>query len=158
MRSNVKQERLENLESLFDDWGIDHFAPSETIELTHPDWPFDSLYPPPVRMQENIRKTIILADKIRKDFGHPIFCISGYRPAPYNELIDGSSDSQHLEYYALDLKPADSSKFTSFRNTVQKKVEEARSYGNIVGRGFYDTFIHIDTGFYDYQRNWDNRT
>ena len=158
MREEVKSARIENLKSFFDEWDINHFGPKETCQLSHPDWPFDRLFPPPERMHENLRKTIILADEIRSDLGAPIKCISGYRPNAYNELIKGSPSSQHLSFYALDLKPIYHSQFNEFVQVAEKKVEESRSFGNIVGRGLYDTFIHIDTQFYSHQRNWDQRS
>lgn len=159
MRTQVKSDRLENLDQLFQQKSISHFDPQETVELDNPQWEYDSVFPPPKRMHEHILSTMEVADEIREEWGGPIIVVSGYRPNAYNEIVGGSPSSQHLDFRALDLKPVsrkteDYSEFVSFVSDI---VEGRRREDQIIGFGRYDTFVHIDTGFYSYQRNWNNR-
>lgn len=154
MNREKKTERQNNLKELFNNWGIEHFAPFETYQLNNPNWPSDSVYPPPTRIHKNIEDTIKLADKIREKWASPVRCVSGFRPYLYNELINGSESSMHMDYHALDLQPINSA-YQKFREHVEQIVKQEREKGSIIGFGKYDTFIHIDTGHYSYNRNWD---
>lgn len=161
------KERKQAVQEVLDDAGIEHFSANELYPHTSENWVYeDKLYPPPTGQAENIRDTIILADEIRERWGGPVRCISGHRSQTYNDLLrladnehQGSEDSQHLYFRALDLQPKNprSEDYSDWRQHCEEIIEEHRDNGEIIGRGFYSTFVHIDTGRYSYQRNWDNR-
>ena len=151
------EERLSILKDKMDEAGVDHFLPRELCRLDNPNWEYQSIYPPPERLIENIIPTVKLADKIRETWGEPVVCVSGWRPPTYNDmLIDGANDSQHMYFHALDLQPANA-EYSKFVDHVEEVVEQERGSGKIIGLGRYRTFIHIDTGHYSYNRDWDSR-
>jgi uncharacterized protein YcbK (DUF882 family) len=154
-----KKERKQHLEQLFDDWEIEHFSPQEIVRLTNPQWTDDlemsEYYYPPTKMQKNIKDTILLADRIRGEWGAPVKCISGFRTYLYNAMIDGAESSMHMFFRALDLQPVEVSAYDDFENVCENVVEEYRKE-NICGFGRYrrSKFVHIDCGHYSKQRSW----
>lgn len=145
---------------------VEHFSPWELYELDHPDWPFDRDYPPPTGLAENIGLTVQIADEIRDRWGGIVDVVSGWRPVTYNDLLKnddsdhtGAEDSQHLYFRALDLSPREpkSENYATFVEHSRTIVEEYRNDGYILGFGTYPTFVHVDTGRYYQQRNWNNR-
>jgi len=149
--------RLSTLRNLLDDAGIEHFSADELVEHTRSDWPGPRIFPPRERLLDHIIPTVKIADEIRDRWGEPVVVISGYRAPYYNdELVEGSDRSQHMAFRALDLRPADG-QIDDFIDLVEEIVQARRDDGQIIGRGLYSTFIHIDTGHYTYQRNWDQR-
>lgn len=167
LRPDRKKRRLYHLQSLLDDWGIQYFRAEELCRLTSRDWPeaWRGLYPPPTGMAGRIRHTIEMADEIRKRWGSPVLCISGFRPTTYNDALrsdksdhQGSEDSQHLYFRALDIKPVDGG-MSDFYDVVEAVAVETFKDGIHTGRGYYRTFCHVDAGRYsaDYRRTWDSR-
>jgi len=154
LNPDIRKRRTANLKRLFfDDWNIEHFAPVETYRLNNQGWVdtgLDSVFPPPERLHKNMEETIKLADRIREEWGSPVRCLSGYRPPLYNARIDGSDDSQHIYYRALDLQPLNSN-YERFKECAS---EVMASYSHPNGFGTYDTFVHVDTGYYDHNRRW----
>jgi uncharacterized protein YcbK (DUF882 family) len=139
------------------DAGIEHFVPRELVKLDSPNWPFPSMCPPPERLLDNIIPTLMVADEIRRQWEDPVVCLSGWRPPAYNDfVVGGASDSQHMYFRAMDLQPANA-EYDRFVTHCEDVVNSLREEGDIIGLGRYDTFIHIDTGYYGYNRNWDNR-
>jgi len=150
-------QRLSTLRDLIDDAGIEHFAADELVEHTRSDWPGPRIFPPRERLLDHIAPTVKIADEIRDRWGGPVVVVSGYRAPYYNdELVEGSDRSQHMDFRALDLQPADG-EIGEFIDLVEQVVQARRGEGQIIGLGRYPTFVHIDTGHYDYQRNWDQR-
>lgn len=149
--------RMSNLRSLLEDASIEHFSAEELVRHDHPDWPHPTLYPPPERMHEHIVPTLEIADEIRSKWGGPVIVASGYRAPSYNDfLIEGSDRSQHMHFRALDLRPSEGS-IRDFIGLVDDVVTKRRSNGQVIGFGRYASFCHIDTGYYDHQRDWDRR-
>lgn len=166
LRPERRKRRLYHLQSLFDDWGIQHFRARELCGLYSEVWPWGDIYPPPTGMQPNIRQTILMADEIRARWGGPVLGVSGFRPTVYNDLLrtadndhQGSEDSQHLYFRALDLRPVHGP-MRDFYDVVEQTALEWHRKGIHVGYGFYDTFCHVDTGRYPHgasPRHWDLR-
>lgn len=156
MRNETYSERMYKLREVIGAYGIKHFTAEELIKHKNPDWPGDYKFPPPKRMAKNIGPTLAIADEIRDEWGDEVIVLSGYRSPLYNEIINGSSDSQHIYFRALDLKPANG-KISDFIELTQNVVDKRRQEGKVIGRGLYNSFVHIDTGYYTYNRNWDRR-
>lgn len=85
---------------------------------------------------------IPVCDKIRQSFGYPLRVVSGYRSPSYNASIGGALNSYHCRALAADLQPFDMSRFSRFAQVVNE-LWTVRVFG---GKGFYDTFRHIDLG------------
>jgi len=148
-------QRLSTLRTLLDDAGVEYFSADELVKHTRSDWPGPRVFPPRERLLDHIVPTVKIADEIRDRWGGPVVVISGYRAPYYNdELVEGSDRSQHMDFRALDLRPTDGA-IDDFIDLVEQVVQARRDEGQIIGRGLYPSFIHIDTGHYDYQRNWD---
>jgi hypothetical protein len=151
------EKRLSILRDEFEELGIEYFSAKEIVTLNNPQWEYRKVFPPPKRLISNILPTIKIADEIREEWGGPVSCLSGWRPPTYNDLIiEGSDDSQHMYFRALDLQPINE-KYEKFIDHVSGIVSEKGEEGKIIGYGRYNTFVHIDTGFYEYNRNWDQR-
>lgn len=149
-------KRMQHLAALMEGHGIEHFRPEELVRHRADEWPWRSIYPPPVRMLENILPTLEIADRLREEWGGPVRVVSGYRCPPYNDLVvEGAADSQHLYFRALDLQPTDG-RYGTWIGHCERIVSELRSEGQ-VGLGRYPTFCHIDTGHYQESRDWDMR-
>jgi len=149
------EKRIKRIRRLLDHWGIAHFDAEEVVRHHDDAWDGPDLYPPPKRLATNLEYTIKLADRIREEWGGPVRVLSGYRCPRYNDLIDGAEDSQHMYARALDIRPVDG-RIETFTELVGEQVSEERGERS-VGYGQYSSFIHIDTGHYDHQRNWDRR-
>ena len=82
--------------------------------------------------------TLALLEDVRENFGQPITITSGCRCAAYNEQINGSASSLHMQARAADfvvagVPAATVQAFLKFR------------YHDTFGIGSYDAFTHIDT-------------
>lgn len=71
-------------------WRSSYFHPSE----------FASKGNGEVRIEERL---LVALDRARRDVGHPIRIVSGYRDAKHNIWVGGAPDSQHLHGTAVDL-------------------------------------------------------
>ena len=56
--------------------------------------------------RECVMRTLELADQLRREYGSPLLCLSGYRSPMHNLRIGGAMRSMH-KILALDLRPAD---------------------------------------------------
>jgi len=155
---NRLDTRLLKLKDAVGAAGVRHFAAEELVRHDHPDWPHDRLYPPPARLHDHIIPTLQLADRIRKKWGGPVRVVSGYRAPSYNDFhVEGSPQSQHMDFRALDLQPYDGD-IEGFIDVARREVARARvKRDDGVGFGLYRTFIHIDTGHYTRDRGWNRR-
>jgi uncharacterized protein YcbK (DUF882 family) len=155
-----KEKRSNHISKCFEQWDVEHFNPKETYRLDNPAWVdkvgADEIFPPPTMLHQNIKHTIQLADDIRSSWGGAVICVSGFRPYLYNSMIGGAESSMHQFYRALDLQPANA-QYEAFNEHVQDRVERKRNQGKVIGLGLYSTFAHIDTGHYEYNRDWDRR-
>lgn len=87
------------------------------------------------RINANI---IAEVQELRDAFGSPIGISSSYRAPEYNRSVNGATSSQHILGNALDTYP--------LHNDIvawKKVVKENKKSGGI---GYYNTFVHIDTG------------
>jgi hypothetical protein len=151
-------QRIDHIQTALDGRGIEHFNADELVEHSRGDWPGPQLFAPRERLHSNILPTAEIADEIRAHWGGPVRCISGYRSPYYNDqLVEGSEQSQHMDFRAMDIQPVrhDMQQFTRL---VQRVVSARRSEGQVIGLGLYGSFVHIDTGHYDHQRDWDRRS
>jgi uncharacterized protein YcbK (DUF882 family) len=91
-------------------------------------------------------RTAELFEKIRRfvslfaDCDTPIAIASGFRCREHNDAIGGAPDSMHLRGIALDLRLPDNISIGDF-HWIAHKIMKGQG-----GLGFYDTFIHIDSG------------
>jgi len=164
----------ENLEARWSDykstvarWGLRHFQPREFIgPLRWADrdrsWPDDmpTHWPPYPELVGNLEETAVLADEIRHQWSGPVKVVSGWRPPAYNDIkVGGAEDSMHLSFRALDLQPVGEFDTREWIEHVEKVVHAHRQHQSFsIGLGRYwhddDKFVHIDTGYYSYHRNW----
>jgi len=161
--ADENQERLRELKYCFDRWRIEHFDRHELCRLAHEDWDGMDVVAPPGDLLHNIKYTVSLADKIRREWGGPVQVNSGYRPPLYNDLIGGADDSAHTYFRAMDLCPVDGN-IAKFHDHVQPIVESYKNssaHDKATGSGLYDWGLHLDVGItydgYDKHRRWDNR-
>jgi len=81
---------------------------------------------------------IIEVQNLRTAFGSGVGISSSYRSPAYNRSMNGATSSEHIKGNALDTYPING-KIAAWK----KVVRENKKTG---GRGFYKTFVHIDTG------------
>lgn len=155
---NLK-ERWPQFQAKVRSWNLRHFSADEFILLRTP-WEGPEYYPPHPALADNLKHTAHLADEIRHKWGSPVKVISGYRPPMYNDkAIEGSDSSMHVICGALDLRPVGEFDLQEWISHVEGIVAEKRRHDAFsIGLGRYweddDRFIHIDTGYYTYNRNW----
>lgn len=89
--------------------------------------------PETLDMAESMRA--IYARKMGKIM--PLNVTSGYRDPAYNQKIGGGKNSMHLEGKALDI---------STNGHDRRALYAAAKEAGFTGFGFYNTFIHVDTG------------
>jgi len=159
----IDQGQIDRLNDLIAESGIEHFGARELGRLNPNVWSGDSFELPPDDMLEHIIPTLRLAEKVRQRWGGPVQVLSGYRPPAYNEAIGGATQSQHMAFKALDLRPVDEPfGLDHYFGIVQEVVGQARTSGQNVGLGLYyegrGRFVHIDvnadTGV---NRKWERR-
>ena len=133
--------------STFKDWfdsqGIKHFGASE----------FESYFAarrsgvknsqPQRKLWPNILPTLRIVDELRTAFGKPCRILSSYRSPDYNRTVGGATNSQHMEFNALDIAFDGVSP-----QRVYERLLEWRKAGKFTGGlGLYPSsgFVHIDT-------------
>lgn len=78
---------------------VEEFIHSETAEkLGIDNTPTDN------EIIENIQYTMEYLNKVREEFGEPIYVNSGYRCKALNEAVGGSKNSYHMTGLAVDLR------------------------------------------------------
>lgn len=98
---------------------------------------------PPRHQWENIVPTLRIVDELRASFGKPCVLLSSYRSPAYNRAVGGASQSQHVEFTALDIRVQGVSPQRVYDRLLQWR-REGRFRG---GLGLYPSagFVHIDT-------------
>ena len=87
-----------------------------------------------------------IGDEVRRDFGHPLVCRSGWRSTAHNLSIGGAWRSMH-KTLALDLAPrhrdfpGDEDYALAMINLEDAIYAHESAIGGI---GTYNSFIHID--------------
>lgn len=78
---------------------VDEFLRSETADkLAIDNTPTDH------EIIENIQYTMEYLNKVREEFGEPIYVNSGYRCPELNKAVGGSKNSYHMTGLAVDLR------------------------------------------------------
>lgn len=75
---------------------------------------------------------------LRDIFGSGIGISSSYRSPAYNNSVDGATSSEHILGNALDTYPING-KIAAWKKTVRDNKKTG-------GIGYYNTFVHLDTG------------
>ena len=104
----------------------------------------------PKHLLWNILPTIRVLQELRTKFDKPIIINSTYRSKSYNKLVDGSKNSLHLEFNAIDFTVKDKE---YLRNLFLQLHIWDKEYhfkflpkAGSMGIGFYENkFIHLDT-------------
>ena len=104
----------------------------------------------PKHLLWNILPTIRVLQELRTKFDKPIIINSTYRSKSYNKLVDGSKNSLHLEFNAIDFTVKDKE---YLRNLfLQLHIWDKEYHFKFLpkpgsmGIGFYENrFIHLDT-------------
>lgn len=97
---------------------------------------------PPIEVQENlVRLCHIGLEPLRREYGHPLGILSGYRCPIHNHNVGGVSNSQHLYGKAADpiVNPA-------LRDTLDEAINDVPAFVH-GGRGRYPNGgRHVDIG------------
>ena len=101
---------------------------------------------PPPEMWPRIIPALRILDRFREYLGQPVRGISGYRHPAYNTMIQGSEDSFHMSFSAVDFTyrirlPDDRIDTSVFFNWFNHLY---RARGD--GTGAYRSFVHLDVG------------
>lgn len=94
---------------------------------------------PPEDLWSNIVRTAWVADMAREKLGRPLRVLSGYRNPAYNRSVGGATQSEHLQFRALDLATDDPRKLFE----LLRGFREAGVFKG--GIGLYSSFVHVDT-------------
>ena len=81
-------------------------------------WPKDA------DIMDNIIFTMECLDKIREDYGLPLYITSGYRCEELNERLKGSKTSQHMKGQAADINLGSTDKNFAFFNWCQANIND----------------------------------
>jgi uncharacterized protein YcbK (DUF882 family) len=124
----------------FEKWAkglqLRYISPSEL--LTKIDNPGNTL--PPEDMWKNIVRPAQILDMLRESFQKPVSIHSTYRSPAYNTGVGGASQSQHLQFNAIDFSISGVTPGRCF-NRLQAWRDAGLWKG---GLGKYPTFVHID--------------
>lgn len=76
---------------------------------------FNIVNSPDQEIMDNIKETLGVLDRLREDYGKPIYINSGYRCKELNDMVYGSKTSSHLYGLAADMSvKGDIKKFYKF--------------------------------------------
>lgn len=68
----------------------------------------DAQYPLTQEMEANLAKLLVAINKVRTEYGKPMFVSSGYRPAAINANVPGAAKkSNHMVCLAVDIRDVD---------------------------------------------------
>lgn len=135
----------------FTDWfnqqGIRHFTAGEFTSYFAQQRKGVRNEVPPRKIWKNILPTLRIVDELRGFLGKPCTLLSSYRSPAYNQAVGGVSNSQHLDFNALDITFDGVSPVR-----VHAILSEWRKAGKFTGGlGLYPSagFVHIDTRGYN---------
>lgn len=80
----------------------------------------------------------IILEDIREHFGAPVTITSAKRCKAHNADVGGVDNSRHLSGEAADIK------VKGIAPEVVYDYINASVYGEFVGMGLYNTFVHVD--------------
>lgn len=103
----------------------------------------------PLELHKNIRPTLLVLDKLRENYGKPIYLNCSYRSEKHNLRCGGAAHSLHLVFNALDwtvTNKKDLSELYSILNKWDRTGYFTEMGANKMGLGHYvNRFIHLDT-------------
>jgi hypothetical protein len=120
--------------------GIEYFTADELFFLGASNARFKNNTEPPRKLWDNILPTLDIVDTARHMIGKPLRISSAYRSPAYNKSVGGVSNSQHVQFRALDLAAP--------KSTLKKlyaELMDMRKRGCRIAIGRYPSFIHVDT-------------
>lgn len=88
-------------------------------------------------------------EELRRCWGKPLIINSAYRSLAHNTAVGGARSSLHMKAQAFDIALNE-----EIRAEFDRFLRMAYEVG-FRGFGFYDNFVHVDTGA---QRTWDQRS
>lgn len=91
---------------------------SKADEFNIDNWPKDA------DIMDNIIFTMECLDKIREDYGLPLYISSGYRCDELNKKLNGSKTSQHMKGQAADINLGNTEKNFAFFNWCQANIND----------------------------------
>lgn len=81
-------------------------------------------WPKNADIMDNIIFTMECLDKIREDYGQPLYITSGYRCEELNGRLKGSKTSQHMKGQAVDINLGSTDKNFAFFNWCQANIND----------------------------------
>lgn len=97
---------------------IEMVRSSKADEFNIDNWPKDA------DIMDNIIFTMECLDKIREDYGLPLYITSGYRCKELNNKLNGSKTSQHMKGQAADINLGSTEKNFAFFNWCQANIND----------------------------------
>jgi hypothetical protein len=133
--------------TFFASLNIKHFSAAEFLfrgshhaEVNHPGYGFNSF--PEKALWPNIAATATALDGFRTDCGRPIVLTSVFRSHAYNRAINGSINSQHLNFAAVDFEVKSDKPVAHWLD----RLRALRADGLFAGAvGTHGSAIHLDT-------------
>ena len=150
-----RRDQAEQIQAFLDRQGVGAVAPLYQVLRTASDWlacggePFAL---PPREDWTRVARTLDWIDRRVKPALGPVEVVSGYRDAALNACADGTRQSAHLGFWALDLEPYNLA--IDRTGLMQTLCRTHKQYGREadIGLGFYSGVrFHIDDERY---RHW----
>jgi hypothetical protein len=66
--------------------------------------------------------TIRFADQVRREWGGPLYCLSGARCETHNIKVGGAPQSKHVQGLALDLAPINQDRIQEFQEWCRERL------------------------------------
>lgn len=133
----------QTFETMVAAWKLRHFSAAELLTKGASNGRLQLNTDPPRDLWNNIRDAALAADEARHRLGSGLVIASAYRSPAYNHAVGGASNSYHLRFQALDLRPADGDVARLHRTLRDLRAE---GFAGARGIGRYATFCHIDNG------------
>lgn len=108
---------------------------SKANECGIDNWPKDA------DIMDNIIFTMECLDKIREDYGLPLYITSGYRCDELNKKVGGKSNSQHKKGCAADINLGSIEKNREFFNWCQANINNL-PIDQLIDESHY-SWVHI---------------
>lgn len=99
---------------------------------------------PPIELWPNILPTIQILDRLRSELGYPIHLHSVYRNKAYNASVNGSTDSMHLYFNAVDFS-GDKGTYRDWYRTLLALIQADGLKVGGLAQYPDKNFIHLDT-------------
>ena len=97
---------------------IEMVKSAKADEFNIDNWPKDA------DIMDNIIFTMECLDKIREDYGLPLYITSGYRCPVLNKKVGGKATSQHLKGQAADINLGSTERNFAFFNWCKANIND----------------------------------